>query len=102
MLTVLLSLYVLFVPTPAGPQGPPGADKAVHLVLFALLALTARWRLGSGSAVLAGIVAYAAASEAVQGLWLAQRSGDLRDLAADLFGVALGWSVARRVALGER
>jgi VanZ family protein len=102
VLAVLLSVYVLFAPSPSGPEGPPGADKAVHLLLFALLAVTARWRLGSGAAVLTGLVAYAAASELVQGLWLAERSGDLRDLAADLFGVALGWLLARRGALGGR
>jgi hypothetical protein len=41
--TLLLSVWVLFGPTNPGDGPFPGADKVVHVVLFALLAGTARW-----------------------------------------------------------
>ena len=98
MLAVLLSLYVLFAPDPGGPDTSlPGADKAVHLLLFALLAATARWRLGSATAVLAGVLVYAVLSEVVQAALLAERSGDLLDVLADAVGAALGWVLAVRL-----
>lgn len=93
--TVLLSLYVLFAPDPGGAPRFEGADKLVHLVLFALLALTARLRLGAGTAVWATVAAYAVVSELVQGLALERRSGDPIDVVADLVGVGLGWFAAR-------
>ncbi len=99
MLVALLSLYVLFVPRPVGPEGPPGADKVVHLVLFGLLAATTRWSFGRVPAALAAVLAYAALSEVVQGLLLAERSGDVRDLVADTAGALLGWRAARRTDL---
>ncbi|MCW2607220.1 MAG: hypothetical protein JWO60_1913 [Frankiales bacterium] len=96
MLIALLSLYVLFAPDPGGPEGPPGADKVVHLALFALLAATARWRFGRSTTILLLVLAYAALSELVQALALAQRSGDVLDLLADSAGAALGWAALRR------
>ena len=98
MLAVLLSFYVLFAPDPGGPEtDPPGADKAVHLALFALLAGTARWWAGAGTAALVAVLLYAPLSEAVQGLLLAGRSGDPLDVVADLAGVVLGWLLAGRL-----
>lgn len=94
--TVLLSLYVLFAPDPGGAPRFEGADKLVHLVLFALLALTARLRLGASTAVWVAVAAYAVVSELVQGLLLASRSGDPLDVVADLIGVGLGWFAAMR------
>lgn len=94
MLVVLLSLYVLFSPDPGGPTGPPGSDKLVHLVLFALLAGTTQWRFGPLPARLLGVALYAGASEVVQALLLPHRSGDLRDVVADLAGACLGWLLA--------
>ena len=93
---VLLSLYVLFVPQPPGTPVFPYADKVVHLVLFALLAAAVRWRCGPALTGALLVVAYAAASEGVQAVALATRSGDVRDLVADLVGAALGWGLARR------
>ena len=91
-------MWVLFAPDPGAPRtGLPGADKAVHLLLFALLALTARLRFGPARGVLAGLVAYAVLSEVVQATLLAQRSGDVQDLVADLVGVAVGWGARRRL-----
>lgn len=101
MLAVLLSLYVLFAPDPGGPDTAlPGADKAVHLVLFALLAGTARWRYGGALLVLGAVLAYAPASEAVQALLLADRSGDLLDVVADVVGALVGWWLAPRLRRG--
>lgn len=94
---VLLSLYVLFAPTAGGGPGFTGADKAVHLALFALLALTAARRLGARRGVWATVASYAVVSELVQAIALPRRSGDLLDVVADLLGVALGWLVARRL-----
>jgi VanZ family protein len=88
---------VLFSPDPGGPAGPTGSDKVVHLTLFALLAGTASWRF-AGRPVPLLVALYAGLSEVVQALFLAHRSGDVRDLAADLLGVALGlWVVSRSV-----
>ncbi|MDP9497955.1 MAG: VanZ family protein [Actinomycetota bacterium] len=93
---VLVSLYVLFAPTTAGAPVFPYADKVVHLLLFALLAATARWRFGRSAAVVAAVVAYAALSEVVQAVALPTRSGDLADLVADVAGVALATVLADR------
>ena len=98
-MVLLASLYVLFWPEPAGGGvGVPGADKAVHLLLFAALAATARLRFGGARSLLAALVVYAVVSEVVQALLLARRSGDLLDVVADLLGVALGWWAAGRLA----
>ncbi len=94
---VLLSLYVLFTPRDAGPGPFDGSDKVVHLVLFALLAGTTRWRFGPVAAGFAGVAAYAVLSEVVQGLLLTTRSGDPYDACADLLGAALGWLLAGRL-----
>jgi VanZ family protein len=93
---VLLSVYVLFLPDPGGAPRFTGADKLVHAGLFALLAATARWRLGAGRAVWLAVAGYAAASEVVQHVWLAGRTGDVLDLVADLAGLGLGWVLAGR------
>jgi VanZ family protein len=93
---VLLSLYVLFAPSPGGTVSFPGADKLVHAGLFGLLAATTRWRFGPAAHLLVGVAAYAALSEVVQATALRQRSGDLLDVAADLAGAAVGWWLARR------
>ena len=93
----VISVYVLFWPRPAGSGiDLPGADKAVHLLLFLLLAGTARLRFGAVRLVLAGLLAYAAVSELVQALLLSGRSGDLLDLLADALGVVGGWLLAGR------
>ena len=96
---VLVSLVVLFAPAGDVPPAPPGVDKVVHLLLFAVLAVTGRWagvRLGALAAVLA---AYAALSEVLQALTPLARSGSPADLLADLAGIAVGiagWEVAAR------
>ena len=94
---LLLSLYVLFTPRTGGEGLFPYADKVVHLVLFALLAATARWRFGPASAALAGVAAYAVLSEVAQATLLSTRSGDAYDVVADLLGAAVGWVAAHRL-----
>jgi VanZ family protein len=91
---VVLSLYVLFAPTTGGPQLFTGSDKLVHLVLFALLAGTARGLFGPSAPVLVAVAVYAAGSELVQGALLDSRSGDPYDVLADLLGALVGWRVA--------
>ena len=75
----------------------PGADKVVHLLLFAALAATTRWRFGSAGVGLAAVAAYAVLSEVVQARVLPERSGDAYDVVADLVGAAAGWLLARRL-----
>ena len=94
----VLSLVVLFSPTSPAPSWSfPHLDKVVHVSLFALLAGTARWRLGPAAAALLAVCAYAPLSEVVQGLVLPGRSADWHDVVADLSGTALGWLLASRL-----
>jgi VanZ family protein len=94
---VLLSLYVLFWPSPAGGGvAVPGADKAVHAGLFLLLTGTAALRFGAVLPVLALALVYAGASELVQAALLAERSGDAWDVLADAVGAVAGWLLVRR------
>lgn len=92
----VLSAVVLFSPSGGGVSAFPGADKLVHLVLFTLLAAATRWRFGPRTVALVVLMAYAVASEVVQGVLLASRSGDPLDVIADLAGVALGWLLVWR------
>lgn len=69
----------------------------MHLLLFALLAGTTRWRFGRGLLGLGLVAAYAVVSEIVQGALLTDRSGDPYDVVADLLGALLGWWVAGRL-----
>lgn len=93
VLSAAVSIAVLFAPEVPGPDLVviPGLDKVVHVLLFALLTTTSRWRLGRRVAVLAVLAAYAGGSEVVQALWLSSRGGDVLDLTADLVGVAAAW-----------
>ena len=56
-------LLALLEPASGVPSSPPGTDKLVHLLLFAVLAVTARMAGGRTVPVLAGLVGYAALSE---------------------------------------
>ena len=93
----MLSLYVLFWPSPAGAGVRlPGADKLVHAGLFWLLAGTAVLRFGASTRVLVLVLVYAVGSEVVQARLLAERSGDAWDAVADAVGALAGWVHARR------
>ena len=92
---------MLFWPSGGGELPFPAADKVVHVVLFALLAATTRWRFGRAWWLLAVVAAYAVVSEIVQGVALDERSGDVVDVVADLLGAGLGWLALRRAAAGS-
>ncbi|WP_346619521.1 VanZ family protein [Blastococcus montanus] len=98
-LVLLVSVVVLFAPASDVPSAPAGVDKVVHLLLFAGLAISARWAGGRGTPVAAGLVLYAVASELVQGLTPLARSASPADLIADVVGVLVGslaWAWATR------
>jgi len=94
---VLASLVVLFAPSAGGMSPFPGSDKVVHLLLFAGLAFTTRWRFGPVAFGLAAVAGYAALSEVVQAFALPGRSGDPYDVLADLAGAGLGCLLARHL-----
>ena len=87
---VLVSLVVLFAPSSGEAGSIPHLDKAVHAAVFGLLAATGVWRFGRAGAVLAACLAYAVGSEVVQHVALAERSGDVLDVAADGLGALAG------------
>jgi VanZ family protein len=87
---LLLSLVVLFAPGSDVPPAPHGVDKLVHAALFAGLALTGRWAGLPGRPLVAGLAAYAAASELIQTVAALQRDGSVWDWLADLAGILLG------------
>ncbi|WNV74407.1 VanZ family protein [Geodermatophilus sp. DSM 44513] len=96
---VLVSFAVLFAPADDVPSSPPGVDKAVHLLLFAALAVSGRWAGARPAVLAAALVAYAAVSEVVQGLPALGRSASVADGVADVAGVLAGlllWSRAGR------
>ncbi|MCZ2816760.1 VanZ family protein [Modestobacter sp. VKM Ac-2984] len=95
---VLVSLAVLFTPASGVPSAPAGVDKVVHVLLFAVLAVSGRWA-GVGRAVLAIVlVVYAAVSELVQSLPVLNRSTSVVDLLADVAGVVVGLLVGDALA----
>jgi VanZ family protein len=105
VLAVLLSLVVLFTPASGVPTAPPGTDKIVHLLVFALLAWTGRTAGIRPWPLLAGLAAYAVASEVLQGLLPIGRSGDVLDGLTDVAGALLGLGIhaaTARLRTGER
>jgi len=100
VVAVAVQLVVLYAPRAPAAAALPGLDKLVHLAVFAAVALAARrCRLPPlpVGLVLAG---HAVLSEVLQHVALPARSGDLRDVVADLTGVALGLLVARHAGAG--
>ncbi len=94
-LAVAVNLVILFWPRPPSPGGLPGLDKVVHLVTFGSLALTGLRAGVAGRWLLAALAVHAVASEVVQELLVSRRSGDPRDVVADLGGVLAGTLLAR-------
>jgi len=95
---LVLSLWPLPEPSPLGT----GWDKADHVAAFVALGLLGlpSWP-AHRSRVLAGLLAYGALIELLQGFTV-HRQGDWRDLVADAIGIGLaalafaGWQLRRR------
>ncbi len=102
-LLVLVSLAMFLTPGPDVPSGGPD-DKVSHALIFlvlglaGLLAAVPRWRLA------AGLAAYAALTEVLQGTLPIQRDGDWHDWVADVVGVLLALALGALVgqATGSR
>jgi VanZ family protein len=95
---VFANLVVLYWPRPVSQGGIPDADKIVHAAIFAVVAasgLRARLPLAWVVGLLA---AHAVTSELVQHWFLANRTGDPADVAADLVGVAVGVFIGLKLA----
>lgn len=108
---LILLTVALLVRNPFGPLGPEldrtGAMRyiapAAHFGCFALLAflsLRARWPL-SPAAVVPALLAYAAATELLQGL-APPRVPDPADFVLNVLGVAVGAAVWGRLARRTR
>lgn len=95
---VLLSLAVLFTPESGVPTAPPGTDKVVHLLLFALLAITGRFAGLRTPWLLTGLVAYAGLSEVLQAVLPIGRTGGVADALTDMTGAGLGLAAFAPVA----
>ena len=87
---VAVSLVMLFSPASDAPTGFPGSDKLVHFLLFAALAATGLLAGVPRAPLAAGLVAYAALSEALQSILPLDRHGDVRDAVADVVGLLTG------------
>lgn len=96
-LVVAMACVLLFSPGSAVPSGPPGADKVVHMLLFAVLAVSSRYARIGETITVAWIFVFAALSEVAQELWVPRRDGDVLDLLADMAGVWLGLTLWRRL-----
>jgi VanZ family protein len=95
---VVVNLLVLYWPRVVSGGGIPFADKLVHIVIFGLVAATGLCARLPVAWLVGVLVAQAVVSELVQHWFLANRTGDPRDVAADLIGVAVGVLVGRRLA----
>ena len=86
--TVLGQLVLLYWPRAVGTGGVSHLDKVAHMVSFALVMATGV-RAGLAVRLLAATLAvHAVVSELVQHTVLPGRSGDPKDVLADLAGVA--------------
>lgn len=95
---LLLATLVSFL-TPADDLADPGVDdKVAHAVTFAVMALAGRVAGWGPRTLLAGLAAYAVATEVLQHVLPIGRHGDVLDVVADLVGVLLGLALASVVA----
>ena len=71
----------------------------MHALIFVVLTVAGRWAAVPWVALGVGLAAYAAVTEILQAVLPIERQGDVRDLVADLIGVAVGlllsWVVTR-------
>jgi len=92
---LVLHLVVLYLPRAPSTGGIPLLDKAVHLVIFALVGVTAVRAGLPRPAVLAVLLAHAVVSEVIQATLLPDRSGDPLDSLADGVGVLVALALTR-------
>jgi|GEM_PF-4277225 len=90
----IVLLCIVAPPAPSATEGL-GLDKLFHFGAFALCAWLWRRSGLTARAVFALGAALALGTEAVQGLWLADRRAEAGDLFADLLGTAVGLFAAR-------
>lgn len=87
---LLLQLYAVYWPTEPAPQTFTNEDKVAHLLIFGLPVFVSVV-FGLWPRIVVPLVAlHAPVSELIQGTLLPGRDGDVRDVGADLVGVALG------------
>lgn len=98
VLAVAVHLLALYLPrVPSQTQGW-NLDKLGHVAVFGVVLLTA-WRAGlPPRPVAAVLLLHAVLSEVAQGTLLPGRSGDWRDVVADVAGVLLAAALVRRRA----
>lgn len=94
VVAVLVNVVVLYSPSGPGETVFPGADKIVHVLVFAAVAVTARWVGAPAWLVGVLLVAHAVESELVQHYLLPHRDGDVWDAVADSAGALAGLAVA--------
>ena len=99
---LLLATLASFL-TPADDLADPGVDdKVAHALTFVVLTLTGRAAGWRPPWLLAGLAAYAVATELLQHVLPIGRRGDVLDVLADLAGVLLGLALAHAVARSLR
>lgn len=94
---VVVQCVVLYAPSSVGVAPFPNFDKLVHCGVFALPAFLGLMAGLPRGIVVAVLAVHAPVSEVIQGTLLPNRSGDPRDVVADLVGVGLGVVVAHLV-----
>ncbi len=91
----LVQLAVLYWPRPPDVGGGvPGLDLLVHVVVFAAVALAARRGGLPVLPVALALLAHAVLSEVVQDRLLAERTGSVVDVVADVVGTGVGLALA--------
>jgi len=95
-LALLLQCVVLYAPrAPQVGTGGLPMDKLVHITAFALPTVALVAAGAPRGMVIALMAGNALFSELVQDRLLAERSGDVADVVADLVGVAIGAYLTR-------
>jgi len=95
-IALVVHLVALYTPKAAVPSPVLGTDKLAHMALFGVVLWTGVRAGLRQRPLLVTLAINAVASEVVQALWLAKRSGDVWDTVADLIGLALALLLLRR------
>ena len=92
---LLVQVWSLYWPRPASVETGLPLDKVVHFALFAVVTYAGVKAGIPGRAMAWLMLGQALLSEGVQHFLLAERSGDVWDLVADVAGITVGLWVAR-------